>query len=64
MIRLTLSPILARKIDKLAAASQKSRAEAAADLIRGVITPARYSAPRAARLSAMRGDNTRREVSA
>ena len=41
MIRLNLTPTLARKLDKLAAATKKSRGELAADLIRGVVSPAR-----------------------
>ena len=40
MIRLNLTPTLARKLDKLAAAAKKSRSDLAADLIRRVVSPA------------------------
>lgn len=56
-----MTPFLARKLDKVAFALQKSRDEVIHDLLAGVITPAR-----AARLAAPAicyaagGDNTRR----
>lgn len=58
MINLTLSPTLLRKVDKVAAASRKTREDAAADLIRWVITPRSGRSSRSGKPSTMPGDNT------
>ena len=55
MIRLNLTPTLARKLDKLATAAKKSRCDLAADLIRGVVSPARSRRSRSASNPAFAG---------